>query len=276
MVEIFSPVLIHVWANQDGQVDFTLRPAQDSFAEWFSIGDVSSVNVAAGKETKLEWRVPEATGLWVLRASLNGGQAEATCEMRVVGKYIPQVNGVTLVPQLPCEDQMVTVSVRVWDEENVGINNVILFYRPAGEAGFREVPTTRIDDLTFQVTFSAPKDGGSEFYYTIIDVFNYPIYTMEQHHRAYSGFLTSGIDYEHTCTAYLIWPDYYLYGMDMMDTPPIVDNMEDCMAQCVDNLSCQSFTWDEAERGCQLKSGIPDPVLREQSISGMEYSVPAP
>ena len=265
---------IHVLANQNGRVDFTIRPALAAAMEWFNIGEVSSVEVAAGQESKLGWSAPNDYGSWVLRASLNNGQAEATCELQVNEKNPPTLQEIALVPRLPCDAQIIDTFVFVMDDS--GIADVKLFATSPDSTGYSEVQGSRVDDFSYQFTFMAPQEAGSQFYVEIRDVNGNLTSTQEQPNVVYSGFISSGFDYEGYCNAYLTWPQTDLPGMDLPVTPPVVGSAFECMVQCVGNLSCQSFTWDDATGFCWMKDGVPARVPKSSCISGKEFTVPIP
>jgi hypothetical protein len=269
-----DPIGIHVRASRDGQVEFFIQPAAGVSGEWLHIGDVFLVEVTAGQEAKLGWRAPQDFGLWVLKASLNNGQAEATCELQVSEKNLPALQEIALVPRLPCEEQIVDVFVFVMDDS--GIADVKLFFRPPDFNNFSEVQGSRTDEFSYQFTLNAPKDGGSQFYVDIWDVNGNLTSTRDQPNAVYSGFVSSGFDYEAYCNAYLIWPQADLPGMDLPVTPPMADTMNSCMEQCVGNQSCQSFTWDSVTNYCWMKDGVPARAPKEGCISGKEFTVPIP
>jgi hypothetical protein len=272
----FDSIGIHVLANQDGRVDFTVRPALGVSDVWYPIGEISSVGVTAGQEAKLGWQSPGNGnfGSWILKASLNNGAAEATCELQVIEKNPPTLQELVLVPHLPCEDQVVDAFVIVMDDS--GIESIKLFYKPFDAFDYSAVEGSRIDDFSYQFTFYAPKDGGSQFYVEIWDTYGNVTSTQAQPNQAYSGFVSSGFDYESYCNAYLIWPHTDLFGMDLPYTPPEVNNMYECMTQCLGDLSCQSFTWDDVVKGCWLKDGVPARSPKESCTSGKEFTVPIP
>lgn len=265
---------IHVLASQDGRVDFAVRPAVAAALEWYPIGEVSVLEVAAGQEAKLGWSAPQDFGAWVLRASLNDGQAEALCEFQVVEKNPPVLQEIALVPRLPCEEQMVDMFVYV--EDDTGIEAVKLFYRQFESTDYIEFDSIRIDDFTYQFSLYAPLEGGGHFAIEIWDVNGNATTTWENPNSLYSGFTYSGIDYEAYCAAYLVWPRTDLPGMDVPVTPPWTENAFQCMGYCADNLSCQSFTWDASTHFCWLKTGVPQPAPNETCTSAKEFSVLMP
>jgi hypothetical protein len=269
-----DPIGIHVSANQNGRVEFFIQPTAGASGEWFHIGDVFFVEVTAGQEAKLGWQAPRDFGMWVLKASLNDGQAEATCELQVAEKNPPVLREIALVPRLPCEEQVIDAFVFV--EDDSGIESIRLFSRLSYENNFTEVQGARLDDFSYQFTFNAPQEGGRQFYVEIKDVNGNVTSTQGQPNAAYSGFVSSGIDYEAYCNAYLIWPRIDLPGMDVPVTPPVVGSSFECMSICSGNLSCQSFTWDAATNYCWMKDGVPAPSPKELCTSGKEFTVPIP
>ena len=269
-----DPIGIHVSASQNGQVEFYIQPAAGASREWVHIGDVFLVEVTAGQEANLGWQAPQDFGLWVLKASLNNDEAEATCELQVGENTPPILQEISLVPRMPCEEQIIDVFVFVMDDS--GIAEVKLFARPSDFTGFSEVPGSRVDDSSYQFTFQASKERGNQFYIEITDVDGNLTSTQDQPNAAYSGFISSGIDNEAYCNAYLVWPQADLPGMDLPVTPPMADNVFACIIQCAGNLSCQSFTWDQSTGFCWMKDGVPERVPKEQCTSAKEFTVPIP
>jgi hypothetical protein len=265
-------VAIHVLANQDGRVDFTIRPAVAASGEWFNIGEVSAVEVAAGQESKLEWRTPDSNGLWILRASLNNGQAEATCELQVAEKNPPVLQEIALVPKLPCDNQV--IDAFIFTQDDSGIESIRLFTRTPRQKDFQEVLGVRLDDFSYQFTFTAFMEGGTQFYVDILDVNGNLTSTRDQPNGSFSGFVSSGFDNEPYCSAYLIWPKTDLPGMDFPVTPPVVESAYQCMQICARDLSCQSFTYDAGTKICWMKNGVPQRTPNEQCTSGKEFTIP--
>jgi hypothetical protein len=269
-----DPIGIHVRANQNGKVEFFIQPAAAASGDWFHIGDVFVVEVTAGQEAKLGWKAPQDFGQWVLKASLNDGLAEAFCNLQVREKTLPLLREIALVPRLPCEEQV--IDAFVFAEDDSGIESIRLFSKLSFENNFTEVEGARLDDFSYQFTFTAPKEGGREFYVDILDINGNLASTQEQPNLAYAGFVSSGIDYEAYCNAYLIWPRTDLPGQDVPVTPPVVGSAFECMAICAGDLSCQSFTWDAGTNYCWMKNGVPARSPNELCTSGKEFTVPIP
>jgi hypothetical protein len=269
-----DPIGLRVRTSQDGRIDFSVRAIAAAAVEWAPIGRISAVEVAAGQEAKLGWQAPDNFGSWVVKASLNDGQAEATCELQVQEKNPPTLQEIALVPRLPCEEQNVDVFVFVMDDS--GIADVRLFYRPSDYDIYQEMQGSRLDDNSFQFGLNAPQETGVQFYLEIRDVNGNLTSTQDQPNTVYSGFTSSGIDYEAYCNAYLVWPQVDLPGMDLPVTPPVFGSAFECMTQCVQNLSCQSFTWDQSTGFCWMKDGVPARTPNEVCTSAKEFTVPIP
>jgi hypothetical protein len=212
--------------------------------------------------------------MWVLKASLNDGQAEATCELQVAEKNPPTLQEISLVPRMPCEEQV--IDVFVFAEDDSGIESIRLFSKLSSENNFTEVEGARLDDFSYQFTFFAPKEDGREFYVEIRDVDGNLTSTQDQPNLVYAGFVSSGIDYEAYCNTYLVWPRTDLPGMDVPVTPPVVESAFQCMNICAGDLSCQSFTWDAGTNFCWMKNGVPARSPKEQCTSAKEFTVPIP
>jgi hypothetical protein len=270
-----SLVYLNVGVNREGWVEFTVRPLfGDNQDIWYPISDNSTLKVTTDQPARMEWILPEANGNWILRATLNQGEAEAMCDVQISEMNPPTLSEIALVPQLPCENQNVDAFVFVKDDS--AIESVRLFNRQPNTENFIEVPGTRLDDFSYQFTLFASQEAGSQFYLEIRDVNGNLTTTQADPYSAYSGFISSGIDYEGYCNAYLVWPKTDLYGMDVNYTPPIVYNMVGCMMACVTDLSCQSFTYSSETNGCWLKNGVPGPSFCETCTSAKEFTVPIP
>ena len=158
--------------------------------------------------------------------------------------------------------------------DDSGIAEVKLFATSPDCTDYSEVQGSRIDDFSYQFTFKAPQEAGSQFYVEIRDVNGNLTSTQEQPNVVYSGFISSGFDYEGYCNAYLTWLQTDLPGMDLPVTPPVVGSAFECMVQCVGNLSCQSFTWDDVHRILLDEGRRPAPRAQASCISGKEFTVP--
>ncbi len=274
-VAILDTVGIHVSANMDGNVDFTVHPDWDTSNSWYPIGETSSVAVLANQPAMLSWTAPRQVSKYTLQANLNNGAATATCDLQVIERNPPTITNISLTPQLPCDSQMVQATIHVADD--TGVDSVRLFYRSRGADPFSEATASRVDDVTFQFIFPAPTDIGTAFYLEARDVFG-NLFTNQKvpHDRAYSGFTETGIDYEQYCVAFLVMPLTNLPALDLPEMPTVVDNENICMTQCNDNLSCQSFTFNPTTNGCWLKNGIPDGIPDAVDTSAVKSTVIIP
>jgi hypothetical protein len=269
-----DPIGIHVRANQDGRVEFTLHPTWDTPDTWYSIGEISSVGVFANQDAMLSWVAPAGTGQYTLKADLNNGAATATCDLQVIERNPPSITTISLVPQLPCDSQMAQATVNVADD--TGIGSVDLFFQSPNSQEYIPAPGERVDDATFHFTFFASIEAGTNFYVEVRDVFGNLTSTRGLPAQAWSGFTESGIDYEPYCVAFLIQPQVNMPGMDFPDAPIYMDSWDACMHQCIGNIACQAFTFNVTTNGCWLKNDFPAGIPDEVCTSGTKSRIIIP
>ncbi len=269
-----DPIGIHVWTNQNGKVELGIRPMYATSGGWEPIGRVSSLDVKAEQEANLGWQAPQGIGSYTLRASLNGGVAEATCDLQVVDRTPPTIQEINLAPQLPCDSQMVQVTVRAQDI--AGIASIELYQQSVDTGEFLNTPGTRVDDTTYQFTIFASIEKGTQFYMVVQDGDGNQLSTQDNPNQAWSGFIETGAYYDQYCAAYLILPKTDLPTMDLPDMPIYVDTLQACIADCNYDLTCQSFTYDASNYTCWLKNGVPTAMPKEVCTSGIKFSVSIP